>query len=119
MAAIDFGEGFAAGDELIGGDDFVDQADAEGFGGGDHLAGEEEFESGGDSDEAGETLGSAVAGDEAELYFGLSEAGGFAGEAHGAGHCELTASAEGEAVDEGDDGLAAGLDEAEDGLAAA
>ena len=41
-----------------------------------------------------------------------------AGDAEGAGQGELAAAAEGEAVDAGDDGLAAGLDLAEDVLAA-
>ena len=92
------------------GDDFIDEAEAEGFGGGDDVSGEEEAEGGGRADEAGEALGSAVAGDEAELDLGLAEAGGFAGDAEGAGEGELAAAAEGEAVDAGDDGLAAGLD---------
>jgi 6,7-dimethyl-8-ribityllumazine synthase len=103
----------------VDGEDFVDEADAEGFGGRDHLSGEEEFEGCRGADQTGEPLGSTVTGDEAEFDFGLAETGGFAGEAEGAGHGELAAASEGEAVDAGDDGFAAGFDEAEDLLAAA
>ncbi len=61
---------------MVAGDDFVEEADAEGFGGGDDLAGKDESEGGAAADEAGEALGSAVAGDDAELDLGLAEAGG-------------------------------------------
>ena len=109
----------ARGRSRVGGDDFVDEADAEGFGGVDHGAGEDHFERGAGADEAGQALGAAVAGDEAELDLGLAEAGGRGGEAQGAGHGEFAAAAEGEAVDAGDDGLAEGLDAAEDAVGAA
>ena len=112
------GEGFGAGQELGGGHDLIDQADAEGFGGVDHVSGEEDFEGAAFADEARQALGASVAGDESEFDFRLAEAGGVGGEADGAGEGELAAGSEGEAVDGGDDRLAAGFDEREDGLAA-
>ena len=112
------GEGFGAGHEFGGGVNFVDEADAEGFLCRDDFAGEQQLERGAAAGEAGEALGAAVAGHQAELDFGLAEAGGVRGEAEGAGHGEFAAAAEGEAVDAGEDGLATSLNEAEDGLAA-
>ncbi len=53
-------------------------------------------------------------GDETEFGFGLAEAGGVRCEAEGAGEGKLTAAAEGEAVDAGDDGFWGGLDLGED-----
>ncbi len=88
-----FGESFTSGDELICWNYLVYEADAEGLGGWNHVSGEEEFEGRGSTDEAGEALGSSVAGDEAELDLGLSEAGVVAGDADGAGHRELAAAA--------------------------
>ncbi len=111
------GEFVSSDEEAVGWVDLVDEAETQSFGGGDHLPGKEELERGGGADEAREPLRSSVAGDEAELDLRLAEARGFAGEPQVTGECELAAAAEGEAVDEGDDGLAAGFDEAEDGLA--
>ena len=117
-----FGKGAGAGQEVDGGNDFVDQAEAEGFGGIDDLSGEHHAESRTAADEAGETLRATVAGDEAEFELGEAEAGLVAGDAEGAGEGEFAATAEGDAVDGGKDGLAGALevgrDEGEDVLAA-
>ncbi len=112
------GEGFGTGHEFGGGQDFIDEADAEGFLRGDDLAGEQQLERGAAAGEAGQSLGAAVSGQEAELDFGLAEAGSVCGKAEGAGHGEFASAAEGKAVDAGEDGLAAGFHVAEDGLAA-
>ena len=101
------------------GNDFVDEADAQGLGCCDHLSGEQELEGCWLAYEPRETLRASVAWNQAELDLGLAQARGFAGYAEGAGHGQFAAPAEGEAVDEGDDWFAAGLDEPEDGLAAA
>ncbi len=100
----------ARGRSSAAGGYFVDQADAEGFGGIDDLGGEHEAEGGAAADEAGEALGSAVAGDEAELHFGEAEAGFVAGDAEGAGEGEFAAASEGYSVDSGDYGLAGGFE---------
>ncbi len=110
------GELPAAGEELTGGMDLVDEAEPECLRGSDHLSGEQQTERGGAADEAREALGSAVSGDEAELDLRLAEARGFAGKAHVAGERELATAAKREAVDKRDDGFAAGLDLAKDGL---
>ena len=112
------GQCAGAGEEFGGRYKFVDQADAEGFCGVDKLRGEHDAEGGAAADEAGEALGSAVAGDEAELDLRKAETGLVAGDAEGAGEGEFAATTEGYAVDGGDDRLAGtlevGLDESED-----
>ena len=125
LGGEDTGEFGGAGAEGVGTltgcdgfDNFIDQADAQGLGGVDDLAGEEEFEGCSATDQARQALRTAVAGDDAELDLGLAEARGRGGEAQGAGHGELAAAAEGEAVDDGENGLAEGLDAAEDALRA-
>ena len=112
------GEGFSAGHEFGSREELIDEADAEGFLSGDDFAGEQEAQGGAASGEAGQALGAAVAGQQAELDFGLTEVCGVCGEAEGAGHGEFTSAAEGESVDASEDGLAAGFKVAEDGLAA-
>ncbi len=113
-----FGQGAGAGQEFGGGDELVDQTETEGFGGVDKLRREHDAEGGAAADEPGKTLGSAVAGDEAELDLGEAETGLVAGDAEGAGESEFAAATEGDAVDGGDDGLAGalevGFDEGED-----
>ena len=96
----------------------LDEADAEGFSAGDDLAGEKKTEGSGLADEPGKALCASVAGNDAKLDLGLAELCGAGGDAEGAGEGELAAAAKGEAVYEGDDGLAAVFDEREDGLAA-
>lgn len=117
-----FGEGLGTGQEVSGWNDFVDEAETEGFGGIDDLSGEHHAEGGAGADEAGETLRAAVAGDEAEFELGEAEAGLVAGDAEGAGKGEFATTAEGDAVDGGEDWLAGTLkvggDEREDMLAA-
>jgi 6,7-dimethyl-8-ribityllumazine synthase len=112
------GEDLGTNHQVGGGDDFFGEAEAQSFGGGDDFGGEHELERGAAADEAGEALRAAVAGDEAELELGQAEAGLVAGEAEGAGEGELAAAAEGDAVDAGDDWLAAAFDLGEDLLAA-
>jgi hypothetical protein len=116
------GDGLGAGEEVCGGDDVVDEAEAEGFGGVDDLGREHHAEGGAGADEAREALGAAIAGDEAEFDFGKTETGFVTGDAESAGEGEFAAAAEGDAVDGGDDGLAGaleeGFDEGEDVLAA-
>ena len=60
-----FGEGAGAGEEVYVGGDFVDEAEAEGFGSVYDLSGEHEAEGGAAAEEAGEALGSTIAGEEA------------------------------------------------------
>lgn len=104
-------------EEFRGGDDIVDETDFVGPLGGDGFAGEEQFERDALADEAGEALGSAVAGDDAEFDLGLAEFGVFGGDADGAGHGHFESAAEGEAVEGGEDGLAEGFELAEERLA--
>ena len=54
-----------------------------------------------DADEAGETLGAAAAGDQAELDLRLAELGVVGADAHVAAHRELEPAAEAVAVDRG------------------
>jgi hypothetical protein len=110
------GELPASGEEVFGRYDFIDEANAERLGGIDDLAGDEEFEGGGGADDAGEALRTSIAGEQAELDFGLAEAGLVTGDAEVTGEGELAASTKSEAIDESDDGFAAGLDEVKDGL---
>jgi hypothetical protein len=113
-----FGQSKGAGKKLRGGHNFVDQAKAKSFGRIDDLGSEHHPERGAATDEARESLGSAVAWDEAEFDLRKSETSPVAGEAQGASKREFTAAAECDAVDGSNDGLAAALDLSEDLLAA-
>ena len=85
---------------------------------GDHFAGEHQLHGDALAHQARQALRSAVAGNEAELHFGLAELGVSTGEAHGAGHGDLASAAERESVDAGDHRLAQILDQVEHRLAA-
>src|SRR6185312_8796665 len=103
----------------------VHQPQAEGFGGVDGVACEQDFERRAAADEPGQSLRAAVAGDEAELDLRLAQPGIVTGDAHGAGHGQLAATAQGEAVDgaehrhgeelDGAEEIVAGLTEAAGG----
>ena len=79
-----------------------------GLGGFDHPAGEHDFDGPAFADQLSKTLGAAIAGDEAEVDFGLAEFGRGNTKADMTGHCQLAAAAEGKAVDGRDDRLRAG-----------
>ena len=79
----------------------------------DHRAGEQQLERPAPSHQPRKPHGAAVARPDAELDLGLAEPGGLAGDAKVARHRQLAAAAEREAVDGGDDGLAASLQTAE------
>ncbi len=68
--------------------------------------------------QASETLGSAVAGDQAKLDFRLTHFCVLTGDAESAGEGEFAAAAESKSVDAGDNGLAAGFNGAQDSLSA-
>src|SRR4051812_30021068 len=60
--------------QLLGGDDHLDEADLLRLGGGDHVAGEDQPHGVAGADQAGEALGAAAAGDQAEVDLRLAEA---------------------------------------------
>lgn len=111
--------GLADGDRGVGGDgggggegfveeggrvaEAVDHAPAFGVGGGPGAAAEEEFLGAALADGAGEELGAAGTGHDAEGDFGEGEAGGGGGVDEVAGERDLAAAAIGGAVDGGDD----------------
>ena len=103
-------------DELSGGNDLVDQADAIGLLRVDHLAGENQLQGAALSDQPRQALRAAVARNDAELDFRLAELRVLGREPDGAGHRQFAAAAEGEAVDGRNDRLAEVLDEVEDRL---
>jgi hypothetical protein len=80
-----------------------DQTGPLSFLGAHHAAGEDEVHRLVLTDGAGEALGTAHTGDDAEGDLGLAELRLLAGEDDVAHHGELTAAAEGEALDRGDD----------------
>src|SRR6266699_2820013 len=84
----------------------------------DHLAGEHELHGDPFAHEPRQALRAAVAGNNPQLHFGLAELGGFAGQAQGAGHSNLTSAAERESIDAGDHRLAQVLDQVEHALPA-
>ena len=112
------GESMTEREEFGCGMNFIDETDAYRVFGGDHIPGEKQAKSACLANQAWETLGSTKAWEDAELDLGLAELRGVCGKAKGAGEGQLTATAEGEAVNEGDDGLAAVFNEGKDGLAA-
>jgi hypothetical protein len=63
----------AVGSSASGGTTRVGQADAQRLGGVDHVAGDAQLLGLGDADPAGQALGAAEAGDDAELDLGLAE----------------------------------------------
>ena len=83
----------------------ADQADLLGLLGVDVLGGEDELHGVGHPHDAGQALGAAEAGGDAQTHLGLAELGLLAGQADVTGHGQLTAAAQSEAVHRGDDGL--------------
>ena len=88
--------------------DAVDQAELEGLLGADRVADQVHLQRLVGAHQARQALGAAEAGDDAELDLGLAEDGRARGDPHVAGHRQLAAAAEGEAVDRGDRGDARG-----------
>ena len=86
--------------------------------GGDHFAGKQQLHGNALAHQAGQALRSAIAGNDAELDFRLTEFGILTGQAHGARQRDLAAAAQRESVDAGDHGLAAVLDQVQHRLAA-
>ena len=80
------------------GDDPVDQPDAQRLLGADLAAGEDQVLGPGRADEAGQPLGAAAAGDDAEQDLGLAEPGRCRRDPEVARQRQLAAAAEGEAV---------------------
>ena len=83
-------------------DEAVGEAELEGFVGEDRVADEVHLEGLVFADQARQALRAAEAGDDPELDLGLAEDRRARGDAHVAGHRQLAAAAEGEAVDGGD-----------------
>ena len=104
----------ARGHQLIGGNDFVHQADALRFLGADAIAGEDQLQRFPLAEEARHALRAAVAGNDAQRDLGQSDLRVLRGDADVTGQRQLAAAAEGEAVDRGDDRLREALDARED-----
>ncbi len=104
--------------QLSGRDDALHQTDAQRFLCVDDFAGETEIGRHAFADEARRALRAAVAGNEAEIDFRLTELGVLARDEYVAGHRQLAAAAEREAVDRHHDGLTHPLDLACERLAA-
>src|SRR5690606_5262302 len=92
------------------------QPDAPGLGGVNHLPGEEQFEGPAPANQPGESHGPAVARADPELHLRLAETGGVARDPDVAGHRQLAATSEAEAVDRRNDRLAERLEAPEDRL---
>ncbi|CAN4045424.1 DUF4316 domain-containing protein, partial [Dysosmobacter welbionis] len=97
--------------QLLGGIDLIHQADALGLLSTDLLAGEDQLLGLGHAHTAGQTLGAGEAGGDAQAHLGLAELGaalalsvGAGGQNDVAGHGQLTAAAQSEAVHCGDGG---------------
>ena len=84
--------------QLLGGVDLADQADGLGLVGLDGLGRQNQLHSLADAHDAGQPLGAAEAGSNAQAHLGLAEPGLLAGQSDVAGHAQLTAAAQGEAV---------------------
>ena len=94
-----------AGIELLGGHDLVDQSDLVGPGHGHVSARQQEAYGQVMGDLAGQAVDAHGAGDQTTPRFGQSELGVLGGHDDVAGQGQLQATAEGEAVDPGDDRL--------------
>jgi hypothetical protein len=116
-----FGDCVGAGEEIGGGKDFINEAKAEGFCRVDYLSGKHHAEGATWTDKASEALGAAVAGDQAKLDFGETQASLIAGDPEGTSEGKFAAAAESDTVNSGDNGFAGVLeqrfDEREDMLA--
>ena len=64
---------FGAGDQIGGGNDFVDQSDAPGFLGTDDFAGKDELQGSAFANQSRQPLCSTGAGQDSKFHFGLSE----------------------------------------------
>jgi hypothetical protein len=100
--------------EVGRGDDEVDEAEVVGRLRVDHVARQDQLHRLTLADESREALGSAAAGDDAEVDLGLAEARRLARDADVARERQLAAAAETEAVNHGDDGLGEGIDGGEE-----
>ena len=89
-------------EQLVVGDHAVDQAELVGLVGGDRVADQVHLQRLGLADQPRQALGAAEAGDDPEVDLGLAEGGRLGGDAHVAGHRQLAAAAERQAVDGGD-----------------
>jgi hypothetical protein len=96
--------------EFFGGMNVVYEAERVGCGCVDHIAGKNHFHRFAFTDEFGQPLGAAAAGDDAEVDLGLAKAGLFAGDADVACECDLAAAAETKTVDHRDDGFRKDVD---------
>src|SRR6476660_2164459 len=98
------------GDQPVRGQHPVDQPDAPRLLCVDHRAGEQQLECTPPTDETREADRAAVPRPDAELDLGLTEAGGVARDAEMAGHRQLAAAAEREAIHRREHGLPAALE---------
>ena len=103
--------------QLVSGNNPVHQPDAIRLGGIDHSAGQQQLQGSTPSHQAGEPRSAAVSRADAELHFRLPELGLLRGDADMAGHGQLAAATESEAVDCGDDRFAAAFQAAKHLLA--
>ena len=110
------GPGADFGGELVGGDDFVDQAPVEGLLGGVAAAEEPDFAGAFFADGAGEVSGSQSGVEGADAGSVLSEDGVFGGDGEVAEEVEDVSAADGDAVDGGDDGFGDVADDAVEGF---
>src|SRR5204862_8253165 len=95
----------------------VDETDALRFAGGYRRPGQDHLQGAALADETGQPLRPRIAGNEAEIDFGLTEACGVGGDAQRTRHRELASTAQRESVDRRDDRLAEVFDQIEDVLA--
>ena len=72
--------------------DLIDEPDPVRFVGGNHVTGEQQLGGNAFSDEAWQTLCSAISGDDAELHLRLSELRRGSSEPHGARHREFASA---------------------------
>src|ERR1700733_10773832 len=108
-----FQDRLGARDELIGGNDFVDEPDGIGFLRADHPRREKERQRAALADQPWQPLRSAAPRDESKRDFGLTEPGGVNRQSDGASHSGLAAAAERESIDGRDHRLAEIFDEVE------
>ena len=100
-----FGQGGGAGSEVGGGDDEIDEAEAEGFLGVDGVGEEGDFQGFAQADEAGEVPGAAAVDAGADAGVGEGEFGVVGGDGEVGGHGDAHAGAGDWAVEAGEDGL--------------
>src|SRR5256714_9203727 len=91
-------DGFRSRNKVVLGNDFVDQADPVGLLCVDHVGAENQLQRATLADQSGQALRPAVAWDDADRHFRLAELGRFDSQPDRAGHRQLAAAPEGEAV---------------------